>query len=80
MAGIADVARKAGIDAKGAREVLDAIKALADSGEKVQIQGFGTFEVKKTAARNGRNPKDGTTIQIPAGTRFTFKPSKSKKD
>ena len=78
MAGITEVARKAGIDAKGVKEVLEAIKEIAAS-EKVTIKGFGTFEVKNTKPRPGRNPQTGEAIQIPAGTRFTFKPSKADK-
>lgn len=80
MAGLNDVARKAGIDPKGVKEVLDAIKGIADSGEKVQIKGFGTFEVKATKARTARNPKTGDEVPVPAGTRFSFKPAKAKKD
>ena len=80
MAGIKEVAQKTGIDPQGVRAVLDAIKNIADSGEKVQLQKFGTFEVKKTAERNGFNPKTKEPIVIPAGTRFAFKPSKAKKD
>lgn len=77
MAGIADVARKAGIDTKGVKDVLDAIKGIADSGERVVIQGFGTFEVKTRAARKGRNPQTGGEIDIPAKSVLAFRPAKS---
>ena len=43
--------------------------------EKVQIAGFGTFETKTRAARKGRNPRTGETIQIPASKSVAFKPS-----
>ena len=53
--------------------------ALKD-GDKVQIFGFGTFEVKDTAAREGRNPKTGEIIAIPASKKASFTASKVLKD
>lgn len=79
MAGIADVAKKAGIDAKGAREVLDAIKQLAESGEKVVVQGYGTFECKTRAARTANNMITGEKINVPEKRVFVFKASKPGK-
>ena len=59
---------------------LDAItEALAES-EKVQLVGFGSFEVKKRAARLGRNPKTKEAIEIPASVVPTFKAGKALKD
>ena len=59
---------------------LDAItEALAES-EKVQLVGFGSFEVKKRAARLGRNPKTKEAIDIPASVVPTFKAGKALKD
>lgn len=60
--------------------VLEAITAALKEGDKVQLIGFGTFEVKATAAREGRNPKTGQTIAIPAGKRPVFSASKTMKD
>lgn len=56
--------------------VEDALKA----GDKVQLVGFGTFEVKERAARSGRNPKTKEPVQIPASESPTFKPGKALKD
>lgn len=60
--------------------VLDAIAAGIKSKEgKVQIIGFGTFEVKKRAARQGRNPKTGEAMKIAASKSVGFKPSSTLK-
>lgn len=56
--------------------VTDALKA----GDKVQLIGFGTFEVKDRAAREGRNPHTGETITIPASKCATFSASGALKD
>ena len=59
------------------------IKAIQDAmvaGEKITFVGFGTFEVVERAARKGRNPKDGSEIEIPASKAPKFKPSKALKD
>lgn len=61
-------------------EVFDTIKNTLASGGKVAIAGFGSFEVAERAARTGRNPKDGSTIQIPASKAPKFKASKNFKD
>lgn len=55
--------------------VLSSIAAGVKKDQKVQIIGFGTFEVKKRAARQGRNPKTGEAMQIAASTSVGFKPS-----
>jgi len=57
-------------------DVSDALK----KGRKVTIGGFGTFLVSKRAGRNGRNPRTGKTIQIPACRVPRFKPSRSLKN
>jgi len=59
---------------------LDAIVEALKSGDKVQLMGFGTFEVKATAEREGRNPKTGEVITIPAGKKPAFTASKALKD
>ena len=51
---------------------LDAIADALAAGDKVQLIGFGTFEVKESAARAGRNPRTGETIQIEASKRPVF--------
>ena len=59
---------------------LDAITAALQEGEKVQLVGFGSFEVKKRAARLGRNPKTKESIEIPASVVPVFKAGKALKD
>jgi DNA-binding protein HU-beta len=73
---IARVAKDAGVpQAEASKVVNSVINAVVDalkSGEKVTITGFGTFEVRKTAARTGTNPRTKEKIQIEAGQRATF--------
>ena len=59
---------------------LDAITAALEKGEKVQLSGFGTFELKEREARVGRNPHTKESIEIPATTVPVFKASKVLKD
>ena len=59
---------------------LDAITAALAAGDKVQLIGFGTFDVKETAAREGRNPRTGETIKIDASKKASFSASKVLKD
>ena len=78
------VAQKAGMSKREAEAAVNAMTAvIADelkAGEKVQLIGFGTFEVKTRAARNGRNPKTGETITIAASKAPTFSAGKALKD
>ena len=78
------VAVSAEVSKKEAEEVitaaLDAITAALKEGDKVQLVGFGSFEVKKRAARVGRNPKTKETIEIPASVVPVFKAGKALKD
>ena len=75
-------------ETKVAKKDVDAVisatvKAISDAlkqGDKVALIGFGTFEVKATAAREGRNPKTGETITIPAAKKPAFSASKVLKD
>lgn len=64
------VARQADLTHKAAKESVDAVfKAISDAlkkGEKSVITGFGTFSVRKRAARTGRNPQTGASIKIAA--------------
>ena len=55
--------------------VLSAIAKGVKKDQKVQIIGFGTFEIKKRAARQGRNPKTGESMKIPASKSVGFKAS-----
>ena len=59
---------------------VNAITAALKGGDKVQLIGFGTFEVKATAEREGRNPKTGETIKIAAAKKPAFSASKVLKD
>ena len=78
------VAASAEVSKKDAEAVitatLDAITAALKEGEKVQLVGFGSFELKPRAARIGRNPKTKEAIEIPASRAPVFKPSKALKD
>jgi nucleoid DNA-binding protein len=69
---------------KEAREVvetlLDSIKKSLKKKDPVAISGFGTFKVKQTKARMGRNPKTGEAIQIPAKKKVAFRASKDLKE
>ena len=81
---VAVVAENAGLTKKDAERVLnaviDTITVSLVKGEKVQISGFGTFEIKDREARVGRNPHTKEAIDIPATRVPTFKPSKALKD
>ena len=59
---------------------LDTITAALKEGDKVQLVGLGSFEVKKRAARIGRNPKTKESIEIPASVVPVFKAGKALKD
>lgn len=81
---IAAMADKAEISKKDAEKALTAFtNVVADAltnGDKVQLVGFGTFEVTKRAERQGRNPATGDTITIPASKSPKFKAGKSLKE
>ena len=81
---IAAIAAKTGDTKKGAEASLNAFvdvvtEALTD-GDKVQLVGFGSFEVRKRAARKGRNPQTKEEIKIPASKAPVFKAGKAFKD
>ena len=81
---VASVAEKAGLTKKDAENAINALfvsveEALAME-DKVQIIGFGTFEVKAREERKGRNPQTGAEITIPASKNPVFKAGKSLKD
>ena len=78
------VAAKADIKKKDAEAAVNAVTAaIAEAlkaGEKVQLVGFGTFEVRERAAREGRNPKTGEKITIAASKNPTFTAGRALKD
>ncbi|HWO95021.1 HU family DNA-binding protein [Bacillus songklensis] len=78
------VAEASELSKKDATKAVDAVfdtilDALKD-GDKVQLIGFGNFEVRERAARKGRNPQTGDEIEIPASKVPAFKPGKALKD
>ena len=81
---IAAVAEKADLSKKDAEAAItaavEAITGALIEGEKVQLVGFGSFEVKTRAARVGRNPKTKESIEIPASVVPVFKAGKALKD
>ena len=81
---VAYAAETVGITKKEAEAVvnatLEAITNALSNGEKVQLTGFGTFEVKRRNARTGRNPHTGEAISIPAKNVPDFKPGKALKE
>ena len=78
------VAAEAGVSQKDAEAVVkatfDAITGAMAKGEKVQLIGFGTFEVRDRAAKESKNPRTGETIQCPAKKAPAFKAGKALKD
>ena len=81
---IAEIAKKAGLSKKDAEKALnaalDTVAETLAAGEKVQLVGFGGFEVKNREARMGRNPKTKEAIEIPATKLPVFKAGKALKD
>lgn len=81
---IAAVAEKAEISKKDADKalaaVIDSITEAMVAGDKVQLVGFGTFEVRTRNARQGRNPRTNEIINIAASKLPTFKAGKALKD
>ena len=81
---IAVAAERTGLTKKDTERVInaafDAVTAALCKEEKVQISGFGTFEVKSREARTGRNPHTGEAVEIPATKVPSFKASKTLKD
>ena len=81
---VASVAEKAGLSKKDAEKavaaVLDSVVEAVANGDKVQLIGFGTFEVRVRAARTGRNPQTKQTITITASKQPVFKAGKAFKD
>ena len=81
---VSDIAEAAGITkadaAKAVEAMIDVIEKALKKGDSVSIVGFGTFSVRKRAARTGRNPRTGATIKIKASKVPAFKAGKALKD
>ena len=81
---VSAVAKQAELSKKDAglavEAVFDAISEALEKGDKVQLIGFGTFDVSERAAREGRNPRTGETMQIAASKAPRFKAGKALKD
>lgn len=81
VAAIADKAELSKKDSeKAIKAFIDVVTAQLKKGDKVQLVGFGTFEVSKRAARKGRNPQTKKAINIPASKAPKFKAGKALKD
>ena len=78
------MAKKTGLSKKDAEKALnafvDVVNETLAKGEKVQLIGFGTFDVKSRAARVARNPRTGAELKIAASKAPAFKPGKALKD
>lgn len=78
------VAEKTGLTKKDAEKavaaVLDSITETLKGGDKVQLVGFGTFEVRNRAAKQGHNPRTGEPMTVPASKLPAFKAGKALKD
>lgn len=81
---IAAVAENAGLSKKDAEKavaaVVSSIEGALANGDKVQLIGFGTFEVRERAARTGRNPQTKETIEIAASKQPVFKAGQALKN
>ena len=81
---IAKIAEESKLTKKAAETALDAfvtsVETALKNGEKVQLVGFGTFEVRERAARKGRNPQTKEVIKIPASKAPVFKAGKALKE
>ncbi|MEN8168163.1 MAG: HU family DNA-binding protein [Pseudomonadota bacterium] len=78
MADAADISKAA--SARALDGMVDAITGAMKAGDQVSLIGFGTFSVKERAARQGRNPQTGETIEIKASNIPSFKAGKALKD
>jgi len=81
---VAEIAKKTELSKKDSEKALgafiDTVAEALKNGDKVQLVGFGTFEVSERAARSGRNPQTGETIEISASRSPKFKAGKALKD
>lgn len=81
---IASMAEKANLTKKDAelalKSFIESVEEALENGDKVQLVGFGTFETRERAAREGRNPRTKEVINIPASTVPVFKAGKEFKE
>ncbi|MGM9973226.1 MAG: HU family DNA-binding protein [Clostridiaceae bacterium] len=81
ISSIADKSKLSKKDAEAAlKGLIESVQEALENGEKVQLIGFGTFETRERAAREGRNPRTKETITIPASKVPVFKAGKEFKD
>ncbi len=78
------VAKEADMTKKDAEQlveiIFDSIVETLNSGEKIELRGFGSFRVRERNSRKGRNPKTGAAVEIPAKRVAYFKPGKELKE
>ena len=78
------MAQETNLSKKDVESVLNSfvnvVSTALENKDKVQLVGFGTFETRERAARNGKNPQTGETLNIPASTAPAFKPGKALKE
>ena len=81
---ISSIADKSGLTKKDSEKALaafvESVEEQLQKGDKIQLVGFGTFEVTERAARTGKNPQTGKEIKIPASKAPKFKAGKALKD
>ena len=78
---VAESASMTKVDAdRAVSAVFGEIKKCMEDGDSLTVPGFGTFSTYPRAAKQGRNPRDGSAITIPASTGIRFKPAKALKD
>jgi len=78
---VADSAGLSKVDAgKAVEAMMEVVKKALKKGDTISLVGFGTFAVRKRAARSGRNPRTGQTIKIKASKNPAFKAGKALKD
>ena len=81
VAAVADAAGLTKVDGgKAVEAVIKVVEKALKKGDTVSLVGFGTFAVRKRAARTGRNPRTGATIKIKAAKVPKFRPGKALKD
>jgi DNA-binding protein HU-beta len=78
------VAAEHGVSKDHTRKIIDSVLAVitdaTNAGEEVNLAGFGRFKVADRAARTGRNPATGETIEIPASRKLSFSPAKAVRE
>jgi len=81
VSAVADASDMSKVDAaKAVEAIIEVVKKALKKGDQVSLVGFGTFVVRKRAARTGRNPRTGQQIKIKASKNPSFKAGKALKD